>query len=323
MTATQPERAALTDLSLEGRTDCIARFLATAVRAPLAELPVIAIIGEQPGPLFIAVAGVHGDEYEGPQALWEVASNLPASAFRGTFVGLPICNPWAFAAGSRKTPDVIDGQDLARTFPGDPTGSPTQQLAAALFAFVLRMSPAVFLDLHSGGVRYRFLPIVGYRRGLGDEARSSEAARAFGLPTLWALDAHAGTFNTETARRGIPTVGVEMTGAGGCREEDVAANREGILNILRWLGMLRDRPAPKVRGSFRQTTEIMSPVSGYAVPLRSAGARVRPGDPLARILSPFGEPIDEVQASHAGDVWMMRHLRAITAGEAVCMIARP
>jgi predicted deacylase len=283
----------------------------------------MAIVGEQPGPLFITAAGVHGDEYEGPQALWEVARTLPASALRGTFVGLPICNPWAFAAGSRKTPDVIDGQDLARSFPGDPAGSPTQQLAAALFAFVFRMNPAVFLDLHSGGVRYRFLPIVGYRRGMGDEARSSDAARAFGVPTLWALDAQAGTFNTETARRGIPTVGVEMTGAGGCREEDVAAEREGILNILRWLGMLRDRPAPKIEGSFRQTTEIMSPLAGYAVPLRSAGARVQTGDHLAGILSPFGEVIDELQAPHAGDIWMMRHLRAITAGEPVCMIARP
>ena len=323
MTVPQPERAALTDLSLEGRTGCLVRFVATTGVTRLAELPVIAIRGEEPGPVFIAVAGVHGDEYEGPQALWEVAGTLSPSALRGTFVGLPICNPWAFAAASRKTPDVIDGHDLARSFPGDPAGSPTQQLAAALLAFVIRMNPAVFLDLHSGGVRYRFLPVVGYRRGLGDEARSSEAARVFGVPTLWALDAQAGTFNTETARRGIPTVGVEMTGAGGCREEDVAANRDGVLNILRWLGMLRDRPAAKVGGSFRQTTELLSPASGYAVPLRSPGARVRAGDPLARMLSPFGEPIDEVQASHAGDVWMMRHLRAITAGEAVCMIARP
>jgi predicted deacylase len=320
---TQPERAALTDLSLEGRTGCLSRFLATAVDTPLAELPVIAISGEEPGPTFIAVAGVHGDEYEGPQALWEVAGTLPPSALRGTFVGFPICNPWAFAAGSRKTSDVIDGRDLARSFPGDPTGSPTQRLAAALFAFVIRMNPAVFLDLHSGGVRYRCLPMVGYRRGLGDEARSSEAARAFGVPTLWALDAHAGTFNTETARRGIPTVGVEMTGAGGCREEDVAADREGILNILRWLGMLHDRPAPRVEGSFRQTTDLLSPASGYAVPLRPAGVRVRAGEPVARILSPFGEALDELRAPHPGDVLMMRHLRAITAGEAVCMIARP
>ncbi len=60
MTATQPERAALTDLSLKRRTGCLARFLAATVDAPLAELPVIALIGKQPGPLFIAVAGVHG-----------------------------------------------------------------------------------------------------------------------------------------------------------------------------------------------------------------------------------------------------------------------
>ncbi|HTE03829.1 MAG TPA: succinylglutamate desuccinylase/aspartoacylase family protein [bacterium] len=300
-----------------GRT----HLLLAALADPAAVVPLIAIKGESAGPLFIAVAGVHGDEFEGPQAIWEIARDLPPSSLRGTLLALPVCNPWAFAAGLRSTPDAIDGRNLAREFPGAADGAPTQRLAQALLAFVLAMKPALFLDLHSGGTRYMFLPVVGYRRGLGDEARSSAAARAFGLSALWEMADHAGTFNTETARRGITTVGVEMTGAGGCRREDVAANRDGMLNLMRWLGMLQDQPAPQVPGPFRRTTDVLPPASGFIVPLRAVGDRVEAKDSIARIHSLSGDLAAEIEAPHAGQIWAMRHLRAIQEGEIVTSIA--
>ncbi|TMI75685.1 MAG: hypothetical protein E6H05_06005 [Bacillati bacterium ANGP1] len=315
---------ALSVFSLEGRGPGRGQFLVTAVAEPAAVLPLIVIRGESAGPLFIVVAGVHGDEYEGPQAIWEVAQGLPPSSLHGTLLALPVCNPWAFAAGLRSTPDAMDGANLAREFPGALEGSPTQRLARALLEFVLKLKPGLFLDLHSGGTRYSFLPVVGYRGGLGNEDRSRAAARAFGLSALWEMADHRGTFNSETARKGITTVGVEMTGAGGCRREDVAANREGMLNLMRWLGMLRDHPAPEVLGPFRRTTDVLAPVSGFVVPHQAVGGRVEAGDSIARIHSSlFGEIVAEVKAPHAGEVWAMRHLRAIQQGEIITSIARP
>ncbi len=318
----ESERVPLAEFTLEGRKPGVTRLLVTAVTEPSADLPLIAIVGESPGPLFITVAAVHGDEYEGPQAIWQVGRDLPSSSLHGTLLALPICNPWAYAAGLRTTPEALDGRNLARTFPGDREGSPTQRLAATLLAFVTRMRPALFLDLHSGGVRCRFLPMVGYRRGLGDEARSRAAARAFGIQVLWELHDHPGTFNAETARRGITTIGVEMTGAGGCLDEDVAANRAGILNLLRWLGMVRDRPAPEVTGPFRRTSDILAVSPGYVHPVRVVGDRVQAGETVARILSPFGDTVAEAMAPHDGDVWVTRHLRTTSAGELVGAVAR-
>jgi predicted deacylase len=290
---------------------------------PTVDLPVIVIAGERPGPVFVAAAGVHGDEYEGPRALWEVCDSLPPSSLSGVFVALPICNPWAFAAGSRITPSQLDGVNLARTFPGDPAGTPTQRLAAALLSFVTRLRPALFLDLHSGGVRYRFLPAVAYRRGLGDPTRSRAAVRAFGVRNLWLGRDHPGTFNSETARRGITTVGNEMTGAGGCLDEDVAADREGVFNLLRWLGMLRDRPAPEMPGPFWETTEVPAPSGGCAQVRRSVGDAVREGALIAAVRSPFGEVTGEARAPHDGTVWVTRHLGVIEAGEMIGAVARP
>ncbi|MHB8731527.1 MAG: succinylglutamate desuccinylase/aspartoacylase family protein [bacterium] len=290
---------------------------------PDVDLPLIAIAGERPGPVFIAAAGVHGDEYEGPRALWEVCDTLPPSSLSGVFVALPICNPWAFAAGLRMTPAHLDGVNLARTFPGDPAGTPTQRLAAALLAFVVRLRPALFLDLHSGGVRYRFLPAVAYRRGLGDPARSRAAVRAFGVKNLWAGRDHEGTFNSETARRGITTVGNEMSGAGGCLDEDVAADRDGILNLMRWLGMLRDRPAPEVPGPFWETTEVPAPAGGHAQMRTAVGDAVSEGTTIGVVRSSFGDIVGEATAPYGGAVWVTRHLRVIEAGETIGSVARP
>jgi len=316
-------RVPLDDVGIEARRPGVHRVLVSAVQDPPADLPVVTIVGERPGPLVIAAAGVHGNEYEGPPALWQVARDLRPSSLRGRVVLLPICNPWAFARGRRETPDEIDGVNLARAFPGDPHGTPTQRLAAALLAFLERLGPTLFLDLHSGGALYRFLPMVGYREGLGDVARAREAARAFGVPALWALGDHPGTFNAETARRGILTVGVEMTGAGGCLEEDVAADYDGVFNLLRWLGMLADRPAPRVRGPFHRMTNVLSIADGYAEPVRAIGDPVRAGEPVARVRSPLGEAVAEIPAPHDGAVWVTRHLRTIRRREMICAVAAP
>jgi len=299
------------------------RFLARAVDTPAADVPLIAVVGALPGPTLIVTAGVHGDEYEGPQALWRVVTDLRAETMSGTLLAFPICNPWAAASGRRATPETIDGVNLARTFPGDPAGTPTQRLAAALLACVMRVRPALLADLHSGGVQYQFHPVVGYRRGLGDEERARAAARAFGLPALWELVDHPGTFNSETARRGIPTVGVEMTGAGGALEADVEANYTGVLNLLRWLGVLRDRPAPETPGPFRRMTDITTPAGGYLVPLHEIGDTVAAGAPLGRVLGPLGETAALATAPHDGTVWVMRHLRTIGAGDKVGSVAAP
>ena len=306
-----------------GRRPGVTRVMASVDTAPAVELPLLAVVGERPGPVFIAAAGVHGDEYEGPRALWQIADELPPSSLAGSVVALPICNPWAFAAGTRATPEPIDGINLARTFPGDPRGSPTPRLAAALLAFVIRLRPSLFIDLHSGGIRYRFQPVVGYRRGVGDAARARAAVRAFGLPALWEGRDHPGTFNSETARCGITTLGVEMTGAGGCLDADVAANREGILNLLRWLGMLRDKPAPEVPGPFWRMEEVVAPSGGYAVMERQVGDRVVSGTTVARVLSPLGQILAEAQAPRDSTIWVTRHLRVIDAGEMICAAATP
>src|SRR5687768_2004596 len=84
-------------------------------------LPVAELTGSRPGPTWLLVAGVHGDEYEGPEAIRRAVARLAADRdFSGRVIALPIANPAAYARGSRLTPE--DNANLNRSFPGNPNG---------------------------------------------------------------------------------------------------------------------------------------------------------------------------------------------------------
>src|SRR5437763_320407 len=56
----------------------------------VASIPLIVIAGTKPGSAAVLVAGVHGDEFEGPHALWQLAASLEPSAITGHLLIVPI-----------------------------------------------------------------------------------------------------------------------------------------------------------------------------------------------------------------------------------------
>ncbi len=282
--------------------------------------------GRRPWPRLIATAGIHGDEYEGPEAIWRLAEQLDPAHLHGCLIALPHCNPWAVAAASRASPGAIDGGNLARLFPGDPGGSPTERLADALFRLLQRLAGPgdLLLDMHAGGVALEFLPLVGYR-GLPGVAsqRAEAAARAFGVEPVWRMAPHAGTLTDAASRAGIPAVGVEMPGGGGARAEHVRCYGEGIRNLLRFQGILRDRPAPVTAAPAWTTTDVAAGAEGQILLDASVGDRVRSGQPLGTIVSALGGPLATVRAPHDGRLWVIRHLRRVVVGDLVAVVAAP
>src|SRR5712672_1228458 len=57
-------------------------------------LPTLAARGTDPGKTLLAVAGVHGDEYEGMEAIRQVFAELEPDSMRGAFIGIPVANPF-------------------------------------------------------------------------------------------------------------------------------------------------------------------------------------------------------------------------------------
>ncbi len=87
----------------------------------------IAVIRNGSGPTVILEGGNHGDEYEGPIAICELVRQLDPGEIQGRLILMPANNVHAVVAGTRTSP--VDGLNFNRTFPGDPQGSITQQIA--------------------------------------------------------------------------------------------------------------------------------------------------------------------------------------------------
>lgn len=283
-----------------------------------ARLPALVIQGQHAGPAAMLAAGVHGDEFEGIAALPQLITGLDPGKIRGTILALPVCNPFAFAAQSRCSPATLDGTNLARVFPGDPADSPTRRLAAALFGLATRLltPDGLFADLHSAGTRYRYLTLAGFRDIPGPARDASEeAARHFGVGHLWSVWDQRGMFNAEISRAGIPTVGIEAPGQGGCHDHDVAGYVAGLRNLLAWRGIL-DAPTPPRDGSVpRRPTELTAPADGLFLTGHAVGDQVRKGDLIGRIADTFGEIRATLTAPHDGQLWALRTFGSIQAGD--------
>ncbi|MEQ8740644.1 MAG: succinylglutamate desuccinylase/aspartoacylase family protein, partial [Hoeflea sp.] len=64
----------------------------------------ITVIRNGVGPTALLTGGNHGDEYEGPIALMELAIDLKASDIEGRVIIVPALNYPAFRAGTRTSP---------------------------------------------------------------------------------------------------------------------------------------------------------------------------------------------------------------------------
>ncbi|MGH2559811.1 MAG: succinylglutamate desuccinylase/aspartoacylase family protein [Thermomicrobiales bacterium] len=290
------------------------------VRAPL-----VVARGNEAGPTLMAVAGVHGDEYEGMEAIRRVFDRIDPHGLRGTFAGIPVANPFAYEARARVAPRFVDGLNLARMFPGNPDGTSSAVLADRLFGFITRnLGPSdLFIDFHSGSADVAYATIAGVRATRGPARAASEAAaRHFGLSRLWEIPDARGPLNAETTRAGIPTIGTETTGRAGFDAGGCAAFATGLMRLLAFMGMINDHVPEPETGPFRPTTDALSPGTGY---LRGAARlydEVDKGQSLGTIVDVFGEVVVEVTAPVSGTVWAARAMCAVRNGEIMCSIAR-
>lgn len=268
--------------------------------------------GAVPGPTTVVTAGVHGDEYEGPAAVRDLATELRPETTRGTVVLVPVANPTAFAAGTRLNPE--DGKNLARSFPGDPAGSPTERLAAALYAVAGRAD--VLVDLHSGGVEYLFAPVAGFYGPAAGSNPSFAAAARFGLPRLWRLPDTPGVLSFELHRRGATAVGCEYLGAGRLDPAGRAAYRRGVLSVLNAAGPVV--PPPAFAGDW-----LLTAADGLFEADCGVGQTVAAGQPLAVVTDVRGRVLQRFAAPHAGDVLAVRGKAGVRAGAWGVLVGRP
>lgn len=250
----------------------------------------IAVIANGEGPTVVIEGGNHGDEYEGPLVISELIRDLAPEAITGRLILMPAQNVHAVMAGKRTSP--VDGLNMNRTFPGDPHGSITRQIAAFLCDEVFPRGDA-FLDLHSGGSSLVMIPsaIIEPTDDADLARRNAAAARAFGAP-MTVVISNLGDPRTATAaacRAGLVTVGTEMAGGGGVSPEALTVCRRGVRNVLAHLGVLPKSVVEPVSAEGRlyelpgPGAYVFATADGIFEPFHELGRPVQAGEPAGRI----------------------------------------
>ena len=289
---------------------------------PVVELPVVLLNGARPGPRLGVTAGIHGAEYVSIAALRDVALGLDPATLSGSLIAVLTANPAAFAARSIYV-NPIDGRNLNRLFPGDPAGTPSERLAAWLFANVIRPADA-FVDMHCGDMNEALASFTGVEE-TGDpavDARSFAMAEAYGLGTVL-VGATPGSTTTAAAAVGIPAVLGEVGGQGRWPAEDVALHAAGLRRVLRSLGMVDDAPDEPRRPTVRRDHEawLRSEADGCWEPAVAVGDRVSTGQEVGVVRDIFGLPLQVVRAPLEGIVLFLVTSLAMNVGDPLLAIA--
>ena len=292
----------------------------------------LAVVARGQGPTVILCGGNHGDEYEGPIVLGEMIRDLDPGRVHGRLIFLPALNLPAVEAARRTSP--LDGLNLNRSFPGDPLGSPTQQLAAFLAQELFPIADA-FIDLHSGGSSLRIVPSAAVEPAAdpGLAARIRAAVAAFDAPMAVEIS-NRGDPRTSTAtavRAGLVTVGTELGGGGGVSPEGVRIARRGVANVLAHLGALEPEvpapsPTPRPLHSISgPDAHLLAPEAGVFEPFHEPGATVSAGQPAGRIhflANPAREPVT-LRYGDSGVLYGLRQPGPVRAGTCCLVVAAP
>ena len=241
------------------------------------------------GPGAILTGANHGDEYEGPIALHDLANTIDVDKLRGLVIIIPMMNYPAFQAAARVSP--IDQLNMNRVFPGQAPGTVTQLIADYFTSTLLPMCDYV-LDIHSGGKTLEFLPFAAYHE-LEDKTqqRACEAATlAFGAPyylSLIEIDA-GGMYDTQAESMGKVFVSTELGGGGTSSPHTAGVAKRGVHNFLVHAGILDATPlvvdSPSIKLDMQQDNAyVFSQHNGLLEPCVKLGDPVKTGDLIARV----------------------------------------
>lgn len=287
--------------------------------APL-HLPVHVVCGKRAGARLFLSAAVHGDELNGVEIIRRVLAHRALRSLRGVLVAVPVVNAFGMIQHSRYLPDR---RDLNRSFPGSATGSLAARLAHLMLEHVIR--PCAFgIDLHTGSSHRANLPQI--RADLSD-AETRSLAQSFGVPVLIDAGVRDGSLRGEASAIGVRTLLYEAGEALRYDELGIRVGVQGILNVMRGLGMVAGRREPPRAEPFiaHSSTWVRAPSSGVVIAKSALGDHVAKGDVLAEVTDPsdfFSGESTDVVASASGVVIGRTHLPLVNEGDALFHIAR-
>ncbi|WP_299799280.1 M14 family metallopeptidase [uncultured Maribacter sp.] len=271
-------------------------------------IPIVILKGENTGPVFTMVSGVHGYEYPPIIAAQELLQELETDKLTGTLIILPMANPSAFFG---RTPflNPTDDVNLNRTFPGSKSGSITEQIANFISNEIIAKTD-VFLDIHGGDANEDLFPFACYYNNTDnpkETAMAKKLAEASGFSHVVSYSYNLK--KTEPAKYafkqavqdGKIALSLESGKLGQVQTEAVDLIKTGVYNMLSEMNMYNSEI--KSTTDFKNITEqsyLKSEYQGIFTSDFKAGDTVTEGEIIGHIKDIFGVTLTVLKAPNTG-----------------------
>lgn len=285
-------------------------------------MPVHIFNGKIPGNTLCVTAAVHGDEINGVEIIRQLIDKLNKKGHKmltGTLIAVPIVNIYGFLSQNRY---LMDRRDLNRSFPGTKIGSLASRLAYIISNDILPHADC-HIDLHSGSLHRNNLPQVRI-----DEkyTKAIELAKVFNAPVILKAREREGSLRKTSESKGITSLLYEAGEALRFDEASIKVGVKGILNIMRYLDMIKSNVTKETfinTKSFIASSSywLRSPYSGIFRTLRGLGKKVTKGEVIGRIGNPLDRSEHNLIAPASGIVIGINNLPLVHEGSALYNIA--
>jgi predicted deacylase len=269
------------------------------------------------------VTGTHGDELEGQYVCAQLAKILSGetSHLSGIVDIYPALNPLGIDSVTRGFP-MFD-LDMNRIFPGSSSGSLAE---AAAYDVIRDIEGAdMCIDIHSSNIFLREIPQT--RISEQNEAALLPYAALLNVDLVW-IHASATVLESTLAHtlnmRGVKTLVVEMGVGMRITKSYCTQLLEGILNLLRELGMWSGeggRTRTPIVSKDLGVGFLNSDAGGIFIPHTAHGSHVNQGDCIGVVIDPVtGAVVEETLAPCRGLVFTLREYPLVFGGSLLARI---
>jgi N-alpha-acetyl-L-2,4-diaminobutyrate deacetylase len=244
----------------------------------------IGVVSHGSGPTALVLAGNHGDEYPGQIAVMRLLRELQLEEVCGRLILIPTLTMPAAKAGTRLSP--LDGKNFNRCFPGNPNGTPSDQLAHYLTTVLFPLADIV-IDIHTGGRGVDFYPCAhmhlvpdgAQRRAMLDATEAWNSDFCF----LYADIAGTGLLPVEAENQGKIVVTTEMGGSENVTAKVHRLTQSGLRNVLIQTGL--------IRGELQTRSSLGLPPTRWVQALNWEDYRFAPESGVYENRVPLGETV--------------------------------
>jgi predicted deacylase len=284
-------------------------------------MPYIVINGKEQGPTLCVIGGIHPLEYASIVGVQRVAQEVEPEQLSGTLLIVPVVNTNGFEARAAFN-NPIDYLNQNRVFPGDETGTMSRRVAHTLFEEFVSKADAL-IDSHGGDLTEDINRFVIVGRTDDEELARKMIEMASCYDSLYTrVSDIRGSTGEALNKYGIPCLTPESGTPYPVREEEITFHHDGIMNVMRYMGMLKGEPEMRDLKVNPEQIRMFAKRGGIWRQKVAVGQRVKEGEVLGEIVNLFGETLQVVKSPFDGVANNSRTSHVVNTGDTLLSVIK-